>query len=454
MTEPHQPMEKRQDQTGRETATRREFLQASSAAVAGGMVAPYVLLGPGKARAQDSETIRVGLIGCGGRGTGAARQALDADPGARLTAIADVFDHKLEGSLRALGRTKSALDQAPLSQRIDVDAGTRFLGLDAYQQVIDSGVDLVILTSPPAFRPRHLQAAVAAGKHVFCEKPMATDSAGLRSVMASVAEAKRRKLAIVAGFCWRYDTPRRQLYQRILDGAIGEIRSIYATYYTGPVNPIVPETERGPETTDVEWQLRYWQNFVWLSGDSILEQAIHSVDKIAWAMGEEMPVKAVANGGRQVPAHGGNIFDHFSVAYEYAGGIRTHLGSRQIAGCYNENSDYIYGSKGTGLIEGWSRVRIDSADPWMFSGPKKDMYQIEHDELFASIRAGEPINDGDRMVTSCMMGVMGRLAAYTGKEVTWEEAMNSQENLVPDVLSWDMDLPVRPMARPGLTPLI
>ena len=424
---------------------RRQFIKSSSAAVLGGVAAPYVglrqsLLG------QNAETIRVGLIGCGGRGSGAARQALNADSNVRLTAMGDVFSHRLQGSWDSLKRAAK--------EKVDVDPAMRFLGLDAYQKVIDSGVDVVILTSPPAFRPRHLKAAVDAGKHVFCEKPMATDAPGLRSVMASVAEAKRKRLAVVAGFCWRYDFPRRAFYQRIHDGAVGDIRSIYATYYTGPVNPIVPETQRPADMTDLAWQLRYWQNFVWLSGDSICEQAIHSVDKIAWALREEMPVKAVANGGRQIPAHGGNIYDHFSVVYEYKSGLRTHLGSRQIAGCYNENSDYIYGSKGTGLINGWRDVRIEGENAWRHQGPKEDMYQIEHDELFASIRKGEPINDGDRMVTSCMMGILGRMAAYTGREVTWEEAMNSQEQLVPDDLDWDGELPVRPMALPGRTALL
>ncbi len=421
--------------------SRRGFIQSSSAAVIGGAVAPYAGLRLG-VRGEGAETIRVGLIGCGGRGSGAARQAIKADPNVRLTAMGDVFPHRLEGSLRGLQRA--------VGEKTDVDPAMQFIGLDAYKQVVDSGVDAVILTAPPAFRPHHLKAAIDAGKHVFCEKPMATDAPGLRSVMASVAEAKRKRLAIVAGFCWRYDRPRRELYRRVLDGEIGEIRSIYATYYTSPVNPIVPETQRRPEMTDLAWQLKYWQNFLWLSGDSICEQAIHSVDKIAWALGEEMPIKAVANGGRQIPAHGGNIYDHFSVVYEYKSGLRTHLGSRQIAGCYNENKDYIYGTKGTGL-NGWRDARIEGSRQWRFRGPPEDMYQIEHNELFASIRKGEPINDGDRMVTSCMMGIMGRMAAYTGQEVTWEEAMNSQEQLVRDDLRWDMELPVRPMARPGRT---
>ena len=438
-------MNKTNDSKNSAETSRRKFIKSSSTAVVGGVVAPYLGLRQSLS-GQNAETIRVGIVGCGGRGSGAANQAMSADSNIRLTAMGDVFPHRLQGSLDALKRAAG--------EKIDVAPDNQFIGLDAYEKVINSGVDVVILTTPPAFRPQHIKAAIDAGKHIFCEKPMATDSAGLRSVMASVAEAKRKKLAVVAGFCWRYDYARRALFERIHNGEIGDIRSMYATYYTGPVNPAVPDSKRTPDMTDLAWQLKYWQNYVWLSGDSICEQAIHSVDKIAWAMKDEMPIKAVANGGRQIPAHAGNIYDHFSVVYEYANGVRNHLGSRQIAGCYNENSDYVYGSKGTGLINGWSDVRIDADKKWKYRGEKKDMYQVEHDELFASIRKGEPLNDGDRMVTSCMMGIMGRMAAYTGKEVTWDDVMNSQDNLVPENIEWDMELPVRPIARPGQTALI
>ena len=438
-------MKPNSDQEKSQATSRRQFLQSSSTAVVGSVVAPYVGLSTSLS-GQNAETIRVGLVGCGGRGSGAANQAMKADSNIRLTAMGDVFPQRLQSSLNALKKEEP--------DKVDVDPEKQFIGLDAFQKVIDSGVDVVLLTTPPAFRPQHMKAAIEAGKHVSVEKPMATDAPGWRSVMATVAEAKRKKLAVVAGFCWRYDYARRELYKRIHDGEIGDIRSIYATYYTGPVNPAQPETQRTPDLTDLAWQLKYWQNYVWLSGDSICEQAIHSVDKIAWALKDEMPVKAVANGGRQIPAHAGNIYDHFSVVYEYANGIRTHLGSRQIAGCYNENSDYIYGSKASGFINGWSDVTIRGDKNWKYRGPKPNMYQVEHNELFESIRKGEPLNDGDRMVTSCMMGVMGRMAAYTGKEVTWDDVMNSQEKLVPDTIEWDMELPVRPMARPGQTALI
>ncbi len=427
-----------------DSTSRRRFLQSTSAAVIGGVAAPHILVKE-RAFAANSETLRVGLIGCGGRGTGAASQAIKADKNMMVTAMADVFEERLETSYRSL----QAVDES----KVRVEPDKKFIGLDAYQKLLESGVDLVILATPPGFRPIHLKAAVEANKHIFCEKPMATDAPGLRSAMASAAEAKKKGLALVAGFCWRYQFARRALYEKIHNGEIGDVRSIYATYYTGPVKSMPADSERPPSMTDLEWQLRNWYNFTWLGGDSLVEQAIHSVDKIAWCMKDEPPVKAVATGGRQLPNNGGNIFDHFSVHYEYADGRRAHLGSRQIAGCHNENNDYIYGTKGTGLIT-WTNVRIQGEAEWRYSGENNDMYQTEHNELFASIRAGKPIHDGDWMLQSTMMGLMGRMAAYTGQEITWEQAMNSQEKLVPDFFEWDMNLPIRPMSMPGRTPYV
>ena len=428
-----------------ELSNRREFLKTSSATVAAGVIAPAVMVKP-KAFAANDETLRVGLIGCGGRGTGAASQAMKADGNVMLTAMGDMYPDRLDVSYNAL---KKAAEE-----KIQVDPEKKFTGFDAYKKVLESGVDLVILATPPGFRPLHLRAAVDAGKHIFCEKPMATDAPGLRSVLASAADAKAKKLALVAGFCWRYNYARRALYDKIHQGDIGDVRSIYATYYTGPVKPMPADDTRPGGMSDLDWQVRNWYNFTWLSGDSLVEQAIHSVDKIAWCMKDEPPVKAVATGGRQIPNNSGNIFDHFAVYYEYANGLRAYLGSRQIAGCHNENNDYIHGSKGIGQILGWSRVLTAGDNPWRYQGPNNDMYQTEHDELFASIRKGEPINDGPWMSSSTMMGIMGRMAAYTGKEITWEQAMNSQEKLVPDFFEPDMELPIRPMSLPGVTPFI
>ena len=426
--------------------SRRKFLTQSSTAALGGIVAAHLHF-PKTSHAANSDTLKVGLVGCGGRGTGAANQALHADKNVVLTAMGDAFSDRLDRSLTSL--------QRGVPDRVKVDPEHRYVGLDAYQKVLNSGVDLVILATPPGFRPQHFKAAVDAGKNIFCEKPMATDVPGIRSVMESVAEAKRKDLAVVAGFCWRYHHARRAIYDQIHNGAIGDIRAIYATYYTGPVKPMPPADKRPPGSTDLEWQLRNWYNFVWICGDSLVEQAVHSVDKIAWAMKDIPPLKAVAVGGRQISNNEGNIYDHFEINYEYADDARAFMGCRQQTGCYNQNADYILGTKGTGHI-GVSRrreVEILGENPWHFDGPRSDMYQIEHDELFASIRAGKPINDGDRMCTSTLMAIMGRIAAYTGQKVTWDQAMNSQELLVPEELDWNMKLPIRPIALPGRTRL-
>jgi myo-inositol 2-dehydrogenase / D-chiro-inositol 1-dehydrogenase len=365
-----------------------------------------------------------------------------------ITAMGDVFERQITSRLNEL---KSNASAAP---RVQVTPECRYVGLDAYQKVIDSGVDVVLLASPPGFRPAHLKAAVAAGKHIFCEKPMATDAPGMRSVLESVAEAKKKKLALVAGFCWRYDFARRELFKRVHGGEIWDLRAIYATYYTGPVKPMVPDSARRPEWSDLEWQVRNWYNFTWLSGDGLVEQAVHSVDKIAWALRDVPPVKAVAVGGRQVPNHSGNIFDHFEINYEYADGTRAFMGCRQQSGCYNQNADYLMGSKGTATIGVRPFVEYTGENKWRYTGPDNDMYQTEHDELFASIRKGAPIQDGDWMSTSTLMAIMGRMAAYTGQEITWEMALQSKDALVPDPMSWDMKLPIRPIAIPGQTRFI
>jgi len=425
------------------STSRRNFLKTSGTAV-GGVFALNLAL-PARTLAAAGDPLKVGLVGCGGRGTGAASQALKADKNTILTAVADTFKEQCEASVRSLK------NDAALSERVAVTSDTMFVGLEAFQKLIDSGVDVVLLASPPGFRPQHLKAAVAAGKHIFCEKPMATDSPGVRSVLESVTVARQKKLALVAGFCWRYEYGRREFYQRIHDGAIGDVRAVYATYLTGPVKPMPPADKRPAGMGDVEWQVRNWYNFTWLSGDGLVEQACHSIDKIAWAMNGMLPVRAVGNGGRQIPNHEGNIFDHLDVFYEYENGARAFMAQRQIAGCYSDNSDYLLGATGTGTIKGGNEPVIKGRETWRYRGEKNDMYQTEHNELFASIRKGEPINNGVWMAHSTLMAIMGRTAAYTGQEITWEQAMNAQEELVPDNLTWETNFPLRPMATPGKT---
>ena len=425
--------------------SRREFLKAS--ALVGSMLAAPAIL-PGNLFAKENTgTLRVGLIGCGGRGSGAAGQALSADPNVVLTAMGDAFEDQLQNSLHSL--------QKEHPDKVKVTPEKCFVGLDAYQKVIDSGVDVVLLATPPGFRPVHLKAAVDAGKHIFCEKPVATDAPGIRSVLDSVKAAKEKSLSLVAGFCWRYEVARREFYRRVHDGAIGDIRAVYATYYAGPVKPMPTADSRSASMGDLEWQMRNWYNFVWLSGDGYVEQAIHSVDKVAWAMKDQPPLKAVAVGGRQTPNNQGGIFDHMFVVYEYPDDVRAFVGQRQIAHTYSENSDYLMGSAGFGRIPA---LYLKGKENWRYKAKdqegKTDMYQNEHDELFASIRSGKPINDGERMAHSTLLGIMGRMAAYTGQEITWEQALNSQEKLVPDQLDWKMKLDIAPMAMPGTTKLI
>jgi predicted dehydrogenase len=428
------------------STTRREFLK-TSALIGGALAAPAIL--PGKIfAAENSDTLRIGLIGCGGRGSGAASQALTADKNVALVAMGDAFEDRLQTSLKNL-RTSHA-------EKVTVTPQKCFVGLDAYQKVIDSGVDVVILATPPGFRPAHLKAAVAAGKHVFCEKPMATDAPGVRSVLATAEEAKQKNLSLVAGFCYRYNNGVRAIMQQVHDGAIGEMRALYTTYNTGYVWSPFP---RQPDWTDMKYQIKNWYYYTWLSGDHIAEQAVHSIDKMAWAMKDVPPLKCVAHGGRQVRTgpEFGNIFDHFSVVYDYPNGVRGFHFSRQQNGCFNDNSDYFMGSDGVAhIVRAFSGpFVVKGKTNWRFKEDKPtDMYQNEHDELFASIRSGKPINDGVRMAHSTLLAIMGRMAAYTGQEVTWEQALNSKEDLSPSQISWDTPVSVLPVAMPGETKLV
>jgi myo-inositol 2-dehydrogenase / D-chiro-inositol 1-dehydrogenase len=428
----------------KKNSDRREFLKNSSAAIGAALATGF----PAIITAQTvTNAIKVGLVGCGGRGTGAASQALTADDYAELTAVADIDQAAIDHSLASLNRI------ARIKDRVKIDDTKRHVGLDAYQKVIDSGVDVVILTTPPGFRPYHLAACVAANKHIFCEKPCSTDAPGVRMVLETSEKAKQKNLSLVAGFCWRYNNMIQDTFQQMESGAIGRTVAYYATYYTNPVKPMPPESARPAGMSDVEWQIRNWYNFVWLCGDSIVEQAVHSVDKISWAMHDEPPASCVAVGGRVIPAEGGNIYDHFEVNYLYPNGVRAFLANRQIVGCYNENSDYILGTDGTCTIGRGPHPRIEGKTNWTFTGQQYNMYQREHDLLFASIRKNQPMNDGKRMAGSTMLALMGRMAAYTGQQVTWEQALNSQERIFPEHLEWSGSLPVAPRAQPGVTKL-
>jgi len=374
--------------------------------------------------------LNIGIIGAGRIGKVHAETIAFRVPEARAAAITDL-------NRTAAENVASRCGIATVSDSVD-----QILG--------DPSIDAVLICSSTNTHADLTIRAAEAGKHIFCEKPMATDAPGVRTVLEAVKAAKEKSLSVVAGFCWRYEPGRREFYQRVHDGAIGDLRAIYATYYTGPVKPMPPASARPSEMGDLEWQMRNWYNFVWLSGDGYVEQAVHSVDKVAWAMKDRPPLKAVAVGGRQTPNNQGDIFDHMFVVYEYPDDVRAFVGQRQIANTHSDNSDYLMGSAGFGRIPALS---LKGKESWRYrpTGTRGDMYQNEHDELFASIRSGKPINDGEWMAHSTLLAIMGRTAAYTGQEVTWEQVLNSQTKLVPDQLDWKMKLDIAPIAVPGVT---
>ena len=422
---------------------RRDFLKKTG--VAGVIAAGFPGIISGRT---VTNALKVGLVGCGGRGSGAAAQALNADPNTELTAVADIdqaivdrVSARLKGSTRFGDRVK--LDHA-------------FSGLDAYDKVINSGVDIVLLATPPGFRPQHLTAAVNANKHIFCEKPCAVDSPGVREVMAAQKVAQAKNLALVSGFCWRYNNMIVDAVQQVRNGAIGRLVSHYSTYYTNPVKPMPPESARPAGMSDIEWQIRNWYNFVWLSGDSLVEQSVHNTDKIMWMVNDQPPLSAVAVGGRAVPANGGNIYDHFAVNYAFPNGYRVFLANRQSTGCFNATLDFVMGTEGT-LMLGGGQPRIEAPDgkiKWQFQGEEYDMYQREHDVLFASIRAGKPKNDDLNLATSTLLAIMGRQAAYTGQQITWDQSLNSQVSLVPKPVDWHAKHEVPGLAIPGRSPVV
>ncbi len=391
--------------------------------------------------AAGSDVLRIGLIGCGGRGTGAAAQALKADPAVKLVAMGDMFADRLAASLSNLQA------EADVAAKLDVPPERQFVGWDAYRQVIDSGVDVVLLATPPHFRPMHLEAAVAADKHVFAEKPVAVDAPGVRRVLAACEQAKARGRSVVSGLCLRYSIGFRETIGRIHDGAIGEILALEANDLRGPIW-VKP---RQADWTDMHWQMRNWYYFTWLSGDFNVEQHVHFLDVCAWVMQDKYPERATGSGGRQVRTgpEFGNIYDHHAVMYQYPSGLRLLSNCRQQAGCSGDMSVRVIGTRGSAHISEQKLV-IEGEQNWRFRGVDNDIYQTEHDDLFASIRAGKPVNHGEYMSQSTLLGILGRMATYTGQTIPWQQAFDSQEELKPAAYAWGPAPEVK-IAIPGIT---
>lgn len=426
-------------------SSRRDFLKRSSAALVGGAVASRFADLPA-VHAAGSDVIKVGLIGCGGRGTGAAKDVLSSARGIKLVAMGDVFKDQLDKSLGVLSRLPQGDETVRnMGNTVEVPADRRFTGLDAFEKVLASDINYVILATPPGFRPAHLKASVAAGKHIFTEKPVAVDGTGVRSVLETYEQAKAKGLGIGAGTQRRHQTGYIETLERVHGGAIGPIVSVRVYWDQGPIW-VHPKQEGW---SDMEWQLRNWYYFTWLCGDHIVEQHVHNLDVANWAIGSH-PLKAFGHGGRQVrtdPVYG-NIYDHFAIDYEYPNDVHVASFCRQMPNCANNVSESLAGTKGSCQV---NKYTIAGEKSWRYAGSNNLPYVQEHTDLIASIRAGEPYNELKQVAETTLTAIMGRMAAYTGQEVTWEQALNSTEYLMPTKLAWDSPLAVAPVAMPGQT---
>jgi myo-inositol 2-dehydrogenase / D-chiro-inositol 1-dehydrogenase len=417
-------------------ASRRDFLMTSTAATVGlGMLR--------NAHAAGSDTIKVGLIGCGGRGSGAAEdvcKAAGTTYNVKLYALADAFDDRLRNCRDRLKEHDVTKD------KVDVADDRCFVGLDAYQKVIDC-CDLVMLATPPGFRPQHIEATIKAGKHLFAEKPVAVDGTGIRKVLAAHDEATKKGLSVVTGTQRRHQAGYVECLKRIHDGAIGDIVGGQVYWNQGPIWA----NKRQAGWSDTEYQLRNWYHFLWLCGDHIVEQHVHNLDVACWAIGAH-PVRAVGMGGRQVisdPEYG-QSYDHFAVDYEFPNGVHVMSMARQIEGCESNVSETIVGSKGQWRSGGYTfsgsgRLRVEH---------ELNPYVQEHIDLLESIVSHKPVCELKQVAESTLTAIMGRMSAYTGKAVDWDFAVNSKLDTFPKVLAMGNPMAEPPVPRPGVTELI
>ncbi len=428
--------------------SRRSFLTSSAlsaaAITAGGSLS--ALRAASGVHSGGRAQLKIGLVGCGGRGSGAGVQALMADKDNVLWAIGDAFEDRLQSGL---GGIAEAMNEAGRKDQVQAPKERQFIGLDAIDKVLDSGIDVIVLATPPGFRPMQIEKAVKKGVHIFAEKPVATDAPGLRRVLAACKEAKQKGLTFVSGLCYRYHDGRREIVKRLQDGAIGEILAIQGNYLTGELWNF----QRKPEWTDLQYQLRNWLYYPWLSGDLIAEQHIHTLDVMAWIKRDVYPVACASLGGRQkrTAPKFGNCYDHFATIYEWEDGTRGYSYCRQQDGCWRDVNEYVFGTEGKANV---FQHTITGKNEWRYAGKIRDMYQCEHDEMFAALHGGKRIDNGDYMCKSTLMAIMGRMAAYTGKRVTWAEAMASQEVLVPDALRWEDKPPQHEVPIPGITKFV
>ncbi len=425
----------------RDAFSRRGFLRTTSTAMAGGALLGALAPARFAHAASGTDEIKIALIGCGGRGSGAASQALStyAQGPVKLVAMADVHEDNLKGALNNLEKSQGS--------RVDVPAERRFIGFDAFEKALAT-CDVAILATPPGFRPMQFEAAIKAGKHVFMEKPVASDAAGVRQVLAAAEEAKKKNLKVGVGLQRRHQAGYLETIKRLHDGQIGDITSMRA-FWNGsrPWQKKRADLEKqyGRKLTEMEYQLRNWYYFTWICGDHIAEQHIHNLDVINWVK-KGAPVKARGMGGREIDYGGaddGDIYDHFACQFEYEDGSICYSECRHQANTWSSVSEHVVGTKGRADVGGH---RITGSDPWRYKaeGPGKDAYQQEHEDLFDAIRNNKEFNEAFYGASSTMTAILGRMAAYSGKELEYQAALNSKIDLLPKELGWDKAAPVNP----------
>ncbi len=446
-----------QDNNRKRSTSRREFLQQSSGVLAGAALASAINV---RAHAGESNTIKVALVGCGGRGTGAAVNALSTQGPTKLVATADVFDDRMQASLKSL--------QSRFPDKVDVPKDRQFLGMDAYKKAIDciGAGSVVLLTTPPAFRPLHVEYAVAKGCNVFMEKAFAVDAPGIHRVLKAGKEAKRKNLKIAGGLMSRHSKPLEEAIEQLHKGLIGDLVTCWAYREHG----IVPFSNKRPGESELGHQIRNYHCFTWANGSFILDWLIHNLDVCCWCK-DAWPVSAQGQGGRQTRTNPDQLFDHYAVEYHFPDGTRLFAQGRHIENCWGFFGDIIHGAKGSAVLgEGQRNPRIFKGynqTPenviWQFKGKAKNQYQVEHDLLFDAIRKDKPYNETERCCYGAMVGILGRMAAESGQLITWDEAMASELVLAPGMETWTLDSPAPvmpddkgnyPVAMPGTTKVL
>ena len=431
--------------------SRREFLARSAAvsgtALAGGILTDAVAR---TAHAAGSDLVKVALVGCGGRGRGAAKNVLEntAQKNVKLVALADAFDEPVAFAHKVLARA--------YGDRVEVPPERMFVGLNAYQKAIDCGVDMVLLCTPPGFRPMQFEAAVKAGKQIFMEKPVAVDAPGVRRILEANEEAKKKGLVVGVGHHLRHETKHQEVVGRIHDGYIGKLQYMRA-YFNSAGVWVRPRRE---DQTEMQHQVDNWYYFTWLSGDHIVEQHVHDLDVMNW-MAQAHPIAANGMGGRQfrIGPDYGEIFDHHAVEFTYPDGVKAFSFCRHIPNCWNAFSEHAHGDKGFADIDGHGNSEITADGQKRLRWKRTaDGHQTEQDDLFAALVAGKPYNEADNGVTATLTAILGRMATYSGKIVTWDEAFQSELDLSPKAYTWDAEPPVKPgpdgiypCAMPGVT---